>query len=169
MLEYHKQKKNGESLPSKIKVGLMIEVPSVIFELEDILKEADFISIGTNDLAQFVFASDRTNPRLNDRYDVLSAPFLKALQYIISKAAENHVPCSVCGEMASVPVEAMALLGLGCKNFSCTGASFVRIKQMIRSANVCALKDYLETLLKYNRKTLRPQLSAYAVDHGIAI
>ena len=91
LLEYEKQKQNGNPLPSKLNIGLMIEVPSVIFELDEILKEADFISVGTNDLAQFIFASDRTNPRLENRYDVLSAPFLKVMQNIILKAKEHHV------------------------------------------------------------------------------
>ena len=169
LLALEKQKQIGEKLPSKVSVGLMIEVPSVIFELDDILKQADFISVGTNDLAQFIFASDRTNPRLDNRYDVLSAPFLKVLKTIVSKAHEYRVECSVCGEMASVPVEAMALIGLGYKSFSSSGASFAAIKKMICSLHAKELEDYMNTLLKSNQKTLRPQLSAYAYDHGIAI
>jgi len=169
LLEYEKQKKNGEQLPTKLNIGLMVEVPSVVFELDEILKQADFISIGTNDLAQFVFASDRTNPRLSDRYDVLSVPFLKVLKNIVSKAKEYDVSCSVCGEMASVPIEALALLGLGFTSFSSTGSSFAAIKKMIRTTNISELSDYIEALLGSNRKTLRPQLYAYAYDHGIAI
>ena len=169
LLEYEKQKQNGEKLPTKLNVGLMIEVPSVIFELDEILKEADFISVGTNDLAQFIFASDRTNPRLFERYDVLSAPFLKVMKHIVSKANEHHVLCSVCGEMASVPLEAMALIGLGFTRFSGTGSSYAGVKKMVRSLHVAQVADYVETLLDSNKKTLRPQLSAYAHDHGIAI
>ncbi len=169
LLEYEKQKKNGEKLPSKLNIGLMIEVPSVMFELDEILKEADFISVGTNDLAQFTFASDRTNQRLADRYDVLSAPFLKVMKNIASKAKEHNVLCSVCGEMASVPVEAMALIGLGFTRFSSAGSAFASIKKMVRSVNVSEVADYVETLLNSNQKTLRPQLFAYAYDHGIAI
>ncbi len=169
MLEYQKQKEQKLPLPSKIRTGLMVEVPSVVFELDNILKHADFISIGTNDLAQFVFASDRTNPKLLDRYDVLSAPFLKVMKYILQKAQEYHVTCCVCGEMASVPIEALALLGLGYKNFSCAGSAFASVKKMIRTARTNELSDYLSTLLKSNRKSLRPQLEAYAKDHSIAI
>ncbi|MBR2299242.1 MAG: phosphoenolpyruvate--protein phosphotransferase [Alphaproteobacteria bacterium] len=169
LLEYEKQKKNGEKLPSKLNIGLMIEVPSGMFELDEILKEADFISVGTNDLAQFVFACDRTNPRLADRYDVLSAPFLKVMKIIAQKAKEHHVLCGVCGEMASVPVEAMALLGLGYTRLSSTGSSFASIKKMVRTANISEITDYVENLLRSNQKTLRPQLFAYAYDHGIAI
>ena len=169
LLEYQKQKALNAPVPFKLHIGLMIEVPSVIFELDEILKGADFISIGTNDLAQFIFACDRTNPRLFNRYDVLSAPFLNVLKTIKEKADANHVLCSVCGEMASVPVEAMALIGLGFKHFSSSGSAFAHIKKMVRSVCVKELSDYINTLLKSDRQTLRPQLISYAHDHGIAI
>ena len=169
LLEYEKQKQCHNPLPSKLNIGLMIEVPSVIFELDEILKQADFISVGTNDLAQFIFASDRTNPRLENRYDVLSAPFLKVMQNIVLKAKEYNIACSVCGEMASIPVEMMALLGLGFRCFSCTGSSFASVKKTLCSIHLNELTDYVQTLLKSNKKTLRPQLTAYAYDHGIAI
>ncbi len=169
LLEYEKQKEQKAKLPTKLNIGLMVEVPSIIFELDEILKYADFISIGTNDLAQFMFACDRTNPRLSERYDVLSAPFLKVMKQIILKSKEHNVLCSVCGEMASNPIEAMALIGLGYRCFSSSGASFVKIKKMIRSIRTDEITDYIETLLNSNKKTLRPQLLAYAVDHAIAI
>ena len=169
LIEYEKQSQLGEKLPTKVNIGLMIEVPSVIFELDEILKEADFISVGTNDLAQFIFASDRTNPRLNNRYDVLSAPFLKVMQYIAVKAKEHHVLCGVCGEMASVPLETMTLIGLGFRSFSCAGSAYANIKKTICSVHANEVADYVQTLLKSNKKTLRPQLNAYAHDHGIAI
>ena len=147
----------------------MIEVPSVIFQLDSILEQADFISIGTNDLAQFVFACDRGNPRLTERYDVLSAPFLLVMKEIIDKANKHGVYCSVCGEMASNPIEAMALIGLGFRNLSMSGSSFGRVKSMVRSINVEEVADYVSNLLKSNKKTLRPQLISYAYDHGIEI
>ena len=79
MIELEKEKRKELPVPSKVNVGLMIEVPAIVFQLEDVLKQADFISIGTNDLAQFTFACDRGNPRLTERYDVLSSPFLKMM------------------------------------------------------------------------------------------
>lgn len=169
MLELEKEKRKSDKIPSKVNVGLMIEVPSVIFQLDSILKQADFISIGTNDLAQFIFACDRGNPRLTERYDVLSAPFLNVMNEIITKANQHHVYCSVCGEMASNPIEAMALVGLGYRNLSMSGSSFGRVKSMVRSINVEEVADYVHTLLKSNKKTLRPQLISYAYDHGIEI
>jgi phosphotransferase system enzyme I (PtsP) len=169
MLEYEKQKRRGALMPSKVNVGLMIEVPSVIFQLDDILKEADFISVGTNDLAQFIFACDRGNPRITERYDVLSAPFLRVLREIIKRADRAHVPCSVCGEMAGNPLEAMALIGLGYRRLSMTGSAFASVKNMIRTLRVDDMTDYVQMLLKSSKRTVRPQLTAYAYDHGIAI
>ncbi|MBR1604582.1 MAG: phosphoenolpyruvate--protein phosphotransferase [Alphaproteobacteria bacterium] len=169
LLEMDKEKRKGLEGPQKVNIGLMIEVPALLFQLDEILPKADFISVGTNDLAQFVFACDRGNPRLSDRYDVLSAPFLRLLNDIITKANKYHTYCSVCGEMAGNPLEAMVLLGLGYKHLSVNGASFGRIKSMIRSTNISELSDYVQNLLNSSQKTLRPQLIAYAYDHGIEI
>ena len=169
LLEIEKEKKKGHVGPSKINIGLMVEVPALVFQLDEVLPKTDFISIGTNDLAQFMFACDRGNPRLSERYDVLSAPFLRLMRDIIQKATKHHVYCSVCGEMAGNPIEAMVLLGLGYRNLSTNGASYGRIKSMIRSLNVSEVSDYVDNLLKSSQKTLRPQLLAYAYDHGIEI
>ncbi len=169
MLELEKEKRRGNPIPKKVHVGLMIEVPSILFQLDDVLKQADFISVGTNDLAQFIFASDRGNPRLSNRYDVLSAPFLKVMQEIVTKANQAGVYCSVCGEMAGNPIEALALIGLGYRNLSMSGSAFGKIKSMIRSLNIVDIEDYIKILLKSNQKTLRPQLISYANDHGIEI
>ncbi|MBE6454481.1 MAG: phosphoenolpyruvate--protein phosphotransferase [Alphaproteobacteria bacterium] len=169
MIELDKEKKRSNEIPKKVNVGLMVEVPSVVFQLDAILPEADFVSVGTNDLAQFFFACDRMNNRLAERYDVLSVPFLRIMREIIQKANDANVFCSVCGEMASNPIEAMVLLGLGYRNLSISGASFGKVKKMIRSANTKELADYVGTLLDFNRRTLRPQLIAYANDHGIEI
>lgn len=169
LIEIEKEKKKGHAGPSKVNIGLMIEVPALLFQLDDILPKTDFISIGTNDLAQFMFACDRGNPRLSERYDVLSAPFLRLMQDIIQKAQKHHVYCSVCGEMAGNPLEAMVLLGLGYRHLSVSGSSYGRVKSMIRSINIHDVSDYVQNLLKLSQKTLRPQLMAYAYDHGIEI
>lgn len=169
MLEYEKEKRKNQAIPKSVKVGLMIEVPSVVFQLDEILKHADFISVGTNDLAQFIFACDRGNPRITDRYDVLSAPFLRVLREIVKKADKAGVPCSVCGEMASNPIEAMTLIGLGYRQLSVAGSAYSNIKLMVRSLNVQDISDYVQILLKSPKRTLRPQLLSYAFDHAIAI
>ncbi|MBE6448815.1 MAG: phosphoenolpyruvate--protein phosphotransferase [Alphaproteobacteria bacterium] len=169
MIELEKEKRKGQNVPKQVNVGLMIEVPSIVFQLDAVLQEADFISIGTNDLAQFIFACDRGNPKLSNRYDVLSAPFLKMMHDIVQKANQAGVPCSVCGEMAANPIEALALIGIGYRNLSMSGASIGRVKSMVRSVKLEDIEDYMKTLLKSNRRTLRPQLISYANDHGIEI
>ena len=169
MYAYEREKKEGYTLPSKVHLGLMIEVPSVVFQLREILKYCDFISVGTNDLYQFFFACDRGNSRLNGRYDVLSAPFLNLMKKIIKEADAANVLCSVCGEMASNPIDAMALIGLGYRNLSVSSASYGKVKAMIRSLTAKGVEDYLENILSSSRRTLRPQLKAYAFDHAIEI
>ena len=169
MLELAKMKRYSKPLPKKVNVGLMIEVPSILYQLDNVLPEADFVSVGTNDLAQFVFACDRGNPQLLNRYDVLSAPFLRVMKDIVDKAKKHKVYCSVCGEMASNPIEALALLGLGYQNLSCSGAAFAKVKSMIRSINQAEVEDYVTSLLGSPRESLRSQLIAYANDHAIEI
>lgn len=169
MYAYEREERDGMPLPSKFHLGMMIEVPSVVFQLREIFKYCDFISIGTNDLYQFFFACDRGNSRLNGRYDVLSAPFLNMMKKIIKEAKEANVLCSVCGEMASNPLDAMALIGLGYRNLSVSSASYGKVKAMIRSLSAEGIEDYLNNILSSSRKTLRPQLKAYAFDHGIEI
>ena len=169
MIEYEREKQRNKPTAKSINVGIMIEVPSVLFQLDELLQHVDFVSVGTNDLYQFVFACDRGNPRLTNRYDVLSAPFLKLMKRIVDLAGQYKVYCSVCGEMASNPLEAMALIGLGYRNLSVSGASFARIKKMILSMSEEDVSDYVKSLLKSQKNSIRPQLSVYAFDHGIAI
>ncbi|MBO6281237.1 MAG: phosphoenolpyruvate--protein phosphotransferase [Alphaproteobacteria bacterium] len=169
MLEYEREKQRKNQTAKDVKVGIMIEVPSVLFQLDEILQHVDFVSVGTNDLYQFVFACDRGNPRLSDRYDVLSAPFLKLMKLIIDKSNQYKVYCSVCGEMASNPLEAMALIGLGYRNLSVSGASYAGVKKMLSSMRVEDVEDYVKSLLKSSKTSVRPQLVAYAYDHTIAI
>lgn len=169
LLEYEKEKQRGNPTAKNVKVGIMVEVPSVLFQLDDIYQHVDFVSVGTNDLYQFAFACDRGNPRLSERYDVLSAPFLKLMKLIVDKANQYKVYCSVCGEMAGNPLEALALIGLGYRNLSVSGASYAAVKKMINSMNVEDVEDYIKILLKSSKTSVRSQLMAYAYDHTIAI
>lgn len=169
MLEYEREKQRQKPIAKKINVGIMIEVPSVLFQLDELLQQVDFVSVGTNDLYQFVFACDRGNPRLSDRYDVLSAPFLKLMKTIVDKSNQYKVYCSVCGEMAGNPLEAMALIGLGYRNLSVSGASYAKVKKMIMSMKEVDVEDYVKSLLKSPKNSIRTQLQAYAYDHSIEI
>ena len=169
LLEYEREKQNNKPTAKKVYVGMMVEVPSVLFQLDELLRCVDFISVGTNDLYQFMYACDRSNPRLIERYDILSVPFLRVLKMIVDKATQYKVYCSVCGEMASNPLEAMALIGLGYRNLSVSGSAFARVKKMINSMEVETVDDYIKNLLKTSRISVRPQLLTYAYDHGIEI
>jgi phosphotransferase system enzyme I (PtsP) len=159
----------GHSMPSAVKLGAMIEVPAIIWQLDQLLPELDFISIGSNDLAQFLFASDRSNARLADRYDTLSPAVLSAIKTIIEKADEHRVPVNLCGEMAGRPLEAMALLGLGLRAISMVPAAVGPVKAMILGLELARLSAYLEPLLKRAQHSLRGDLEAFAEAESIPI
>ncbi len=156
-------------VPVRVKVGTMLEVPSLVFQLEELLKHVDFISIGTNDLAQFLFASDRGNPLIWNRYDTLNPALLRTLKYVSDLCRAKKVPCSVCGEMAGKPLEAMALVGLGITSLSMNPASLGAVKAMVRTLNQQQLQEYLQTQLQRAVPSLRERLTAWARDHQVFI
>ena len=169
MMEVDREKRRGGTLPRMIRVGTMIEVPSLIFQLERLVREVDFISVGTNDLAQFLYACDRGNPMIWNRYDVLSPALLKALKYICDVCHQARIPCSVCGEMASRSLEAVTLVGLGFRSLSMTPSSLGAVKAAIRTMDQKHLAAYLEKQLVTTSGSLREKLKMYARDHGILI
>ena len=166
-LELKNAEKRGETLPSEVHVGSMLEIPSLIFSLKNFIHLFDFISVGTNDLMQFMFAADRGNINVSSRYDVLDVSFLQALDYIQKVCRTAHIPCSVCGEMAGRPVEALALIGLGYTSLSMNPHSLLRVKTALRGINQGELQTYMERLLKTEHLSIRPQLLAYLRDHNI--
>jgi phosphotransferase system enzyme I (PtsP) len=168
-LEKERARQAGAALPSSISVGAMFEVPSLAWQLPALLARVDFLSVGSNDLRQFLFASDRGNPRLAERYDVLSAPMLNLLASLVREADARGVPIGLCGEMAGHPLEAMALIGLGFRNLSLPPSAIGPVKLMIRSVAVPPLRRYLDVLLARPHNNIRAQLRAYARDHEIAI
>jgi len=159
----------GLGLPDAIRVGAMLEVPSLAFELESLCEVADFISIGSNDLQQFFFASDRTNPRVAARYDPLSPALLRFLHSIADTCRMRGLPVGLCGEMAGRPLDAMALIGLGYRSISMPPAGLGPVKMMVRSLDAKALERELLPLLGAPERTLRPHLERFAAAHGIAI
>ena len=168
-IEVEQEKMRGGRLPKNIKVGTMLEVPSLIFQLEGLLKEVDFISIGTNDLMQFLYAADRGNPTIWNRYDPLSPALLKVLKYVNEMCLKAGIPCSVCGEMAGRPLEAMALVGLGFNRLSMNPTSLGAVKAAIRSMDKGKVNAYLNRLLATVPGSIREHLRLFAVDHGIFI
>jgi phosphotransferase system, enzyme I, PtsP len=159
----------GEPPPLSVKIGVMLEVPALLWQLSALCERVDFLSVGTNDLMQFVFACDRGNPRLADRYDPLSAPMLALFRAIIAEAAAAGVPLSMCGEMAGNPVEAMALIALGFRTLSMAGQAIGPVKAMIRSLDVERTAAYVAEIGDRADHSLRSKLEAYARDHAVAL
>jgi phosphotransferase system enzyme I (PtsP) len=156
-------------LPASIRYGAMLEVPSLAETLDILLPKIDFLSIGTNDLTQFLFAADRAHPKLAERYDWLSPAILRFLRRVVRECDAHQVPVGVCGEMGGRTLEAMALIGLGLTRFSITPAAVGPIKAMIRSLDRAALLPDLEAMLAAPPPDMRAALARWAAAHKVAI
>jgi phosphotransferase system enzyme I (PtsP) len=158
-------------LPSDLKLGVMLEVPSLLFQIEEICAMADFISVGSNDLMQFLFAVDRDNRMVANRFDPLSAPSLRALKLIVDAAQSSDCAVTVCGEIGSRPLEAMALIALGYRSLSMSPTAVGPVKAMLLSLDANEARKLVLSELQRSgdRESLRPQLSAFAESHGIPV
>lgn len=134
---------HGYKMPSKISFGAMLEVPSLLWQLDELMAAVDFISVGSNDLFQFITATDRGNARVSDRFSPLDAPFLRVLRTIVEKASETNTPLTLCGELAGNPLTAMALLGLGFRSISMSPAAIGPVKAMLLSLDIGKLQTEL--------------------------
>jgi phosphotransferase system enzyme I (PtsP) len=161
--------RRGRSAPSRLDVGAMVEAPAVLWHLDALLPMTDFVSVGTNDLMQYLFAADRGNPRVADRYDPLSPPALRALKKIQEACAETGTPVSVCGEMAGRPLEAFALVALGFEGLSMPPAGIGPVKQMVLSCDREAARRGVETLLKATQGSVRGELETLARKLYVAV
>ncbi len=161
--------RGNRPLPARIEFGAMLEVPSLAEELDLLLPRIDFLSIGTNDLTQFLFAADRGDPRLAERYDWLSPAILRFLKRVIDAARESGTPVRICGEMSGRPLECMALVGLGAESFSITPAAVGPIKAMVRSLDAAAVRSRMEQWLARPPQDLRRALGDWARRHDVAI
>ena len=161
--------KFGLPEPRSLQIGTMLEVPALTWQLDELLPEVDFISIGTNDLVQFLFASDRGNPRVGNRYQFLSVPVLRMLQHIRQKAGAYGVPVSICGEMVGHSLEAMAAMALGYQELSIPAPAIGPVKRMIRSVNQARLSHAVTRLLVEPGVDLRRGLTSIAEEQGIKL
>jgi phosphotransferase system, enzyme I, PtsP len=168
-LELARAAGEGRIPPASVRIGVMLEVPALLWQLPGLCERIDFLSVGTNDLVQFLFACDRGNPRLADRYDSLSAPMLALLREVVGQTNASAVPLSMCGEMAGNPIEAMVLIALGFRTLSMTGTAIGSVKTMIRSLDAAAVAEYLDEIGARPDHSLRAKLEAYARDHAIAL
>ena len=159
----------NRAVPSVIRYGTMLEVPALAESLDMILPKLDFLSIGTNDLTQFLFAADRANPKLAERYDWLSPAILRFIARVARETRAAGVPIGVCGEMGGRPLEAMALIGLGIDRLSITPAAIGPVKAMIRSLDAAALRADMPGLLSRPARSMRADLTAWAERNGVAI
>jgi phosphotransferase system enzyme I (PtsP) len=153
----------------EIKVGTMLEVPSLAWQLPALLPLVDFVSVGSNDLMQFLFATDRGNPRMMDRYDPLSPSLLSFLRWVVQQCKAYDKTLTLCGEMGSRPLEAMALIGLGFERLSMPANAIGPVKEMLRSLDVLSLAEFLEGLYYLPDHSLRGRLEEYARENGVIV
>ncbi len=162
-------RRRGRALPALLRVGAMVECPSLLWHLDALLPLTDFVSIGTNDLLQYMFAADRTNPLVSDRYDPLSPPALRALAEIQKKCVETGTPVSVCGELAGRPLEAFALMTLGYTRLSAPAGGVGPVKRMILSTDLPAAKRGMNALLGSSAGSIRGELESLARKLNVAL
>ncbi len=163
--------KFGHSLPRKLQFGAMLEVPALMWQLDELMAEVDFVSVGSNDLFQFSMAADRGNARVSDRFDMLGRPFLRILRDIVRAAERNKTPLTLCGEMAGKPLSAMALIGLGFRSVSMAPTSIGPVKAMLLSLDADRLTETLNAALddRQPREPVRELLTRFAAENGIPV
>lgn len=159
----------GRKMPNEIRYGAMLEVPALAEVLDLLLPRLDFLSIGTNDLTQFLFAADRAHPKLAMRYDWLSPSILRFLARVAGQCRAADVPVAVCGEMGGRPLEAMALIGIGIDRLSITPAAVGPVKAMARSLDRAPLMEAMRGWLADPRAPLRDTLAEWAARHSVEL
>jgi phosphotransferase system, enzyme I, PtsP len=157
--------------PEQLIVGTMLEIPALMWQLPDLLREVDFVSIGTNDLMQFVFAADRGTPSLAGRYDVLSPTMLNLLADLHAAAAAARVPLSVCGEAAGRPLEALALAGLGITTLSMPATGILPVKELFAAVDLAEFRQVLAAIRRTGASaaSLREPIAGWAREHRLPI
>ena len=164
-------RRHGHKLPDQVEVGSMVEVPSLLYQLDELLDRVDFLSVGSNDLVQFLYAIDRGNPRVSNRFDAISAPILRALKDIADKAREHQKPATVCGEMASHPIGALALIAIGYRSLSLTPSAVGPVKAMLLDVDSRKAAAFLCPLIEKPSRgaPIREQLEKFAASNGLQL
>jgi phosphotransferase system enzyme I (PtsP) len=164
-------RRHGHKLPDQVEVGSMVEVPSLLYQLDELLERVDFLSVGSNDLVQFLYAVDRGNPRVANRFDPLSAPVLRALKDIADKCREHGKPVTLCGELASQPIGALALAAIGYRSLSLTPSAMGPVKAMLLELDCRKAAAFLCPLVEKSTGAvpIRAQLQKFAADSGLQI
>ena len=164
-------RRHGHKLPERVDIGSMVEVPSLLYQLDELLARVDFLSIGSNDLVQFFYAADRGNARVADRFDPISVPVLRALREIAVKGLEYNKPIAVCGELASRPIGALALMAIGYRSFSLSPSAVGPVKAMLLELDIAKVAALVEPLLESLAVgvSVRDQLKEFAAVQGLAL
>ena len=161
----------GLKLPEKIEVGVMLETPSLAWQVSAVCDHADFVSVGANDLMQFFFAADRDNARVSDRYDPLHPAALSVLQFIALQCSRNNTPVSVCGEIAGRPLEAITLTALGYRTLSMPVTGIGPVKAALLKLDADDLWSHLKPHMNVESRlsSLREFVEDYCTRNAIPI
>jgi phosphotransferase system enzyme I (PtsP) len=167
--EVRRMARRGHAEPHGLRIGMMLETPSLAFAPDSLFREADFVSVGGNDLMQFFFAADRENERVRRRYDTLNLSFLRFLRLIVARCGEAGVPLSFCGEAAGRPVEALALAAIGFRTLSMRPVSLGPVKRAVRAADLGAVARIVEAEESAGATSARDALVDWAAEAGVPI
>jgi phosphotransferase system enzyme I (PtsP) len=164
-------RRHDHETPTKLELGAMVEVPALLWELDQIAERADFLSVGSNDLVQYLYAADRDNTRVSKRYDNLSTPVLRALKSIVDAGDRAGTPVTLCGEMGGRPLEALALLAIGYRSLSMSPASIGPVKAMILGLDLEQSRLFVASLMASDegRHSLREHLRQFAAANGVPL
>jgi len=169
--EMARASKMGHEMPCKVEVGVMLETPSLAWQINAMCDHADFVSVGANDLMQFFFAADRDNMRVADRYDPLHPAALSILKFIADGCKRNNTPVSVCGEIAGRPLEAACLVALGYRSLSMPVTGIGPVKHMLLALDVEKLAALIKPHITFETRltTLRPEILAFCMENGVPV
>ena len=159
----------GHPRPESLRIGFMLETPSMVYASDRLFEETDFVSVGGNDLMQFFFAADRENERVRKRYDVLNFSFLRMLRQIVERCGRLGTPLSFCGEAAGRPLEALVLAAIGFRELSMRPAAIGPVKRALLAADLGEARDAMERADRAGATSARAGLRAWAESRGLPV
>ncbi|WP_445946668.1 phosphoenolpyruvate--protein phosphotransferase [Shewanella sp.] len=166
---YQELKNECEAQILKPKIGIMLEVPALLYQLDDVAARVDFVSVGSNDLTQYLLAVDRNNPNVSGLFDSYHPGILRALKHAVDNCQRLELDISICGELAGEPLGALLLIAMGYDKLSMNYASLGKINYLLRRVQSGALQQILESVLKLSSgQQVRAQLLAFLTQHELA-
>jgi phosphotransferase system enzyme I (PtsP) len=164
-------RRHGYELPCALHLGAMVEVPSLLWQLDEICAAADFLSVGSNDLTQYLFAADRDNKRVSARFDTLSPANLRALKAIVDAGERNGKPVSLCGEMGGRPLEALALAAIGYRHLSMNASAIGPVRAAMLAVDLEAARNFLMPMVDKpdQCRSIRQELQTFAENNSVPL